>query len=156
MAIFFDAHPEDGTVRFYHESIDGPRQLPTWKSEEERQAGKRPVMIDNPATRIPAGAAEISREQFEVLMAAQQGGAQIVLRGGKLVASPRVRSPEEHRAARRRRRDQLLAASDWTQLADSPLGAAEQADWAEYRQALRDLDVDGDAWPLAPDGEEEE
>ena len=33
-------------------------------------------------------------------------------------------------------RDQLLAASDWTQVADAPV---DQAAWAEYRQALRDV-----------------
>jgi hypothetical protein len=33
-------------------------------------------------------------------------------------------------------RDKLLAASDWTQLPDSP---ADKAGWATYRQALRDL-----------------
>jgi hypothetical protein len=156
MGIFFDAHPQDGSVRFYHEAIDGPRQLQTWKSDAEREAGKRPVMVDNPATRIPAGATEISPERFEELMAAQQAGAQIVLSRGKPITVPRAISPEEHRAARRRRRDQLLAASDWTQLPDSPLPEDVKADWREYREILRDLDMDGDAWPLAPDGEEEE
>ncbi|MCL9999226.1 MAG: phage tail assembly chaperone [Erythrobacter sp.] len=152
MRIFFDANPQDGTVRFFHEAIDGPRQLPTWKSEVEREAGKRPVMVDNPATRIPAGATEISRERFEELMAAQQGGAQIVLSRGKPIAIPRELSPEEHRAARRRRRDQLLAASDWTQLPDSPLSSSERAAWGEYRQQLRDLDMDGEGWPVPPGG----
>ncbi|MBA4081468.1 MAG: phage tail protein [Erythrobacter sp.] len=113
-------------------------------------------MVDNPATRVPAGATEISAERFEELMAAQQGGAQIVLSRGKPIAVPRALSPEEHRAARRRRRDQLLAASDWTQLPDSPLTEGEKADWADYRTALRNLDMDGEDWPLAPDGEEEE
>jgi hypothetical protein len=36
----------------------------------------------------------------------------------------------------RRERDRLLVASDWTQVADAPVG---QAAWAEYRQALRDV-----------------
>lgn len=152
MGIFFDAHPQDGTVRFFHEAIDGPRQLPTWKSEAEREAGKRPVMVDNPGTRIPAGATEISRERFEELMAAQQGGAQIVLSRGKPIAVPRALSLEEHRAARRRRRDYMLAALDWTQLPDSPLSSSERAAWGEYRQQLRDLDMDGDSWPAAPGG----
>jgi hypothetical protein len=33
----------------------------------------------------------------------------------------------------------LLAASDWTQGADSPLSDDKKAEWATYRQALRDL-----------------
>lgn len=58
----------------------------------------------------------------------------------------------------RSRRSYLLAACDWTQTEDSPLSAAKKLEWANYRQALRDLtsmypdvqtasDVD---WPEAP------
>jgi len=36
----------------------------------------------------------------------------------------------------RRKRDGLLASSDWTQVADAPV---DQAAWATYRQALRDV-----------------
>jgi hypothetical protein len=36
----------------------------------------------------------------------------------------------------RAERDRLLAASDWTQVADAPV---DQAAWAAYRQALRDV-----------------
>lgn len=36
----------------------------------------------------------------------------------------------------RAERDRLLSASDWTQVADAPV---DQAAWATYRQALRDL-----------------
>lgn len=38
--------------------------------------------------------------------------------------------------AARYNRDRLLAASDWTQVADAPVDAAA---WATYRQALRDV-----------------
>lgn len=49
-------------------------------------------------------------------------------------------------------RDELLAASDWTQVADAPV---DQAAWATYRQALRDVpDQEGFpseiAWPDQP------
>lgn len=53
----------------------------------------------------------------------------------------------------RARRNALLAASDWTQIADAPVDAKA---WAEYRQALRDLpatikDPTADvAWPEPP------
>jgi len=43
-------------------------------------------------------------------------------------------------------RDALLTACDWTQLADSPLTAEKKAEWATYRQALRDL-PDAEGWP---------
>ena len=52
----------------------------------------------------------------------------------------------------RAQRNQLLAESDWTQVADAPV---DQAAWATYRQALRDItdqvgfptDI---VWPVAP------
>lgn len=39
----------------------------------------------------------------------------------------------------RQQRMGLLASSDWTQSLDSPLSEAKRAEWAAYRQALRDL-----------------
>jgi len=53
----------------------------------------------------------------------------------------------------RAERDGLLAASDWTQVADAPVDSAA---WAKYRQALRDLpakisDPTGEVnWPKPP------
>lgn len=49
-------------------------------------------------------------------------------------------------------RDRLLAASDWTQVADAP---ADSAAWAAYRQKLRDIPQHFDSpddvvWPEAP------
>jgi len=49
-------------------------------------------------------------------------------------------------------RDALLAASDWTQVADAPV---DQAAWAVYRQSLRDItNQDGFpesvVWPEQP------
>jgi hypothetical protein len=43
----------------------------------------------------------------------------------------------------RRRRDVMLAESDWTQLPDAPCDAEA---WAVYRQQLRDLPSDPN-WP---------
>lgn len=39
----------------------------------------------------------------------------------------------------RAERTQLLAESDWTQFNDSPLTAQKKAEWASYRQQLRDV-----------------
>jgi len=36
-------------------------------------------------------------------------------------------------------RNDLLRYSDWTQAADSPLSDSKKAEWATYRQALRDM-----------------
>jgi hypothetical protein len=56
----------------------------------------------------------------------------------------------------RPRRNKLLAESDCTQLADCPLSVDSRADWATFRQELRDLTdtitKDGQAvvWPTPP------
>ena len=44
------------------------------------------------------------------------------------------------------KRDMLLIHSDWTQLADAPLSADKKAEWATYRQALRDLPASITDW----------
>ena len=55
-------------------------------------------------------------------------------------------------AEARTQRNGLLAASDWTQVADAPV---DQAAWATYRQALRDITAqvgfpDAIDWPAVP------
>lgn len=37
------------------------------------------------------------------------------------------------------KRDAKLQGCDWTQLPDSPLSDSKKAEWATYRQALRDM-----------------
>ena len=39
----------------------------------------------------------------------------------------------------RHHRDMLLMESDWTQMPDSPLSDSKKAEWATYRQKLRDI-----------------
>jgi len=56
-------------------------------------------------------------------------------------------------------RDHLLTASDWTQMADSPLSSAKKTEWATYRTKLRTLPVDQSSvetevditWPTKPE-----
>lgn len=53
------------------------------------------------------------------------------------------------------RRSKLLIASDWTQIPNNPLTAEKQAEWAIYRQALRDITTQTDypfntVWPTPP------
>lgn len=55
----------------------------------------------------------------------------------------------------RAERDVLLRDSDFSQLDDAPYNASSKAEWATYRQALRDLpasvgDVDDVTWPVKP------
>ena len=49
-------------------------------------------------------------------------------------------------ATHRDTRNDLLAASDWTQANDSPLAAEKKVEWASYRTALRNLPSSSD-WP---------
>lgn len=61
-------------------------------------------------------------------------------------------SDAELAAQARDKRDGLLAASDWTQVADAPVNRAA---WATYRQALRDIPQQAGfprdvAWPVKP------
>lgn len=39
----------------------------------------------------------------------------------------------------RQHRNKLLAESDWTVMADSPLSETKKTEWKTYRQALRDI-----------------
>ena len=54
----------------------------------------------------------------------------------------------------RNTRDYLLKESDWTQVTDSPLTDTLKAQWATYRQALRDLpdtcDTSNVVYPTEP------
>ncbi len=56
-------------------------------------------------------------------------------------------------------RNQRLGECDWTQLSDSQLSDSKKAEWATYRQALRDVpananaeldSLNGFAWPTQP------
>lgn len=60
-------------------------------------------------------------------------------------------------ASKRKMRNNLLAASDWTQVNDSPLANETKTAWATYRQALRDItthanwpNLNDDDWPTKP------
>ena len=50
-----------------------------------------------------------------------------------------IDSPEIVKNNIRYIRNKLLADSDWTQLADSPLSSSKKTEWVTYRQSLRDL-----------------
>lgn len=51
-------------------------------------------------------------------------------------------------------RNQYLLECDWTQLSDSPLTTEKKAEWAIYRQELRDITIQEDpfniVWPTKP------
>ena len=61
------------------------------------------------------------------------------------------RPTKEREGDTRAKRDQLLAASDWTQLNDAPLTTAQVNAWKIYRQDLRDLNMKAPDWPTPPE-----
>jgi hypothetical protein len=55
----------------------------------------------------------------------------------------------------RKKRNQLLAESDWSRMDDVPLAAEQKDQWAEYRQKLRDITTQQGfpydvVWPQLP------
>lgn len=70
-------------------------------------------------------------------------------------------TPEQQEMQVRAQRNSLLTFCDWTQLADAPLTTEQKQEWAEYRQALRDIPEqtgfpDAVVWPSAPETEAED
>jgi len=56
----------------------------------------------------------------------------------------------------RGKRDGLLRDSDWTAVTDTALSEADQTDWEDYRQELRDIpqtydDAESVVWPNTPE-----
>lgn len=71
---------------------------------------------------------------------------------------PAVPEPTEEQQEMqiRAQRNSLLTLCDWTQLPDAPLTTEQKQEWAEYRQALRDVPEQAGfpenvAWPLVPE-----
>ncbi|WP_413206092.1 phage tail assembly chaperone [Rhodospirillum sp. A1_3_36] len=100
---------------------------------------------------MPLDAVEISDNHYDELLAALASGLEIVAGedGGPVAVDPPPLTLEQGWSCLRRRRDQLLAASDWRVASDSPLPASALAAWRAYRQALRDL-PDSTVDPLTP------
>jgi hypothetical protein len=86
------------------------------------------------------------------LVEATEGSIGWTYANGVFAAPANEITEEEKAASARNRRDSLLAQSDWTQVLDAPV---DQAAWATYRQALRDIpDQSGFpneiTWPTEP------
>lgn len=136
---------------FYDEDVHGAKLIAAPQSAREIKAGKRPRMVPNPDCLIPADAVAISDQTYSRLMDDQSAGLEIVDLGNGPLARKREQDPETRQTMRQRQRDRLLAASDWTQLGDTLIDQLElKSAWAAYRQALRDLDMSAEDWPVAP------
>jgi len=78
----------------------------------------------------------------------------------KIIAERQARqelAPTMKAAYMRGQRNDLLAASDWTQMPDSPLADEVKTSWVTYRTALRNLpshsnwpNLEDSDWPTKP------
>ena len=69
--------------------------------------------------------------------------------------NPNKRTQAEHLKNLRESRDLFLNQSDWTRMDDNQLSSDKKAEWATYRQTLRDLpantaDPSNPTWPTKP------
>lgn len=103
---------------------------------------------------IPADAVEITTEEHAALIEGQSQGRliQADAKGKPVLADPPAPTDEELASAVRSKRNALLSACDWTQVADAQV---DQSAWREYRQTLRDVTAQPTfphsvEWPVAP------
>jgi hypothetical protein len=103
---------------------------------------------------IPEDAVEITPAEHAALLESQSNGMAIIADSEGKPQAVKPTAPVMTWDIVRIKRDELLAASDWTQLGDSPLTDAKCSEWATYRQALRDLTEASSPsaviWPTAP------
>lgn len=68
------------------------------------------------------------------------------------ISLPSSPTSEEKAAYVRAYRNALLKESDWTQLSDNALSETQKEKWAQYRQSLRDISLQGNfpdvEWPV--------
>lgn len=103
-----------------------------------------------------------AREPYTAAVTTWEKGEDLIYR--EIVASATVDTAAKTTAladAARTQRDGLLAASDWTQLADTALDDTAKVLWQSYRQALRDVPQqtafpDTVEWPSPPEDESAE
>lgn len=87
-----------------------------------------------------------------------------VISDGNIVDAPEINAPNttelisQTQKESRANRNVRLQKSDWTQFPDSPLSDTKKAEWATYRQSLRDIpetysgatSLDDIIWPTEP------
>jgi hypothetical protein len=79
-----------------------------------------------------------------------EGGDVYAVNVESLSADELTAKDEATKAGNRNVRNSKLALCDWTQIIDVPLKAQCKADFADYRQALRDIDLLNPVWPDIP------
>ncbi|MDI9240724.1 tail fiber assembly protein [Lysobacter sp. LF1] len=108
---------------------------------------------------MPEDVVEITPERHASLFEGQAAGRRIVAGddGFPKLGDEPAPGVEEVTVLARRRRDRLLAASDYRAMPDYPQSEAQRAAWLGYRQQLRDLPATSGfpaviLWPAEPTG----
>lgn len=95
----------------------------------------------------PEGSMDLQRSDGQFVMEGVANDATQHVVDGKIVDKPPADNPVDERPQQLRdTRNQLLQASDWSQLADAQLSSDQQNNYQAYRQALRDLPTHS-KWP---------
>lgn len=112
----------------------------------------------------PESALSLQAQEGEFVMEGEARDDLHMIVNGEVVAKPPPEPPSteelkiECMEILRYIRNGKLKNSDWTQSADSPLTDSKKAEWATYRQALRNLpsqhlettDIASVTWPSRP------
>ncbi|ACT08828.1 putative phage tail fibre protein [Dickeya chrysanthemi Ech1591] len=105
---------------------------------------------------IPNDAIEISDDYYQYLLDQQVRGNVIIFDESTkkpIAVTPVPLSDTQLAEDARRQRDNLLTASDWTQVSDAPV---DQQAWRTYREILRQVPEQAGfplniAWPVQPE-----
>ena len=95
----------------------------------------------------PDGSIDLQKADGQFVMEGVANDATQHVVDGKIVAKPPAENPVDARPQQLRApRNQLLQATDWSQLADAQLSSDQRNKYVAYRQALRDLPTHS-SWP---------
>ena len=95
---------------------------------------------------------EVNLSENEKYIEGRFRSPEYIIEDGKAKAVDVPEDLDEIRLKNLSLRGSLLEASDWTQLPDSPLSDSKKAEWATYRQALRDITTHSN-WPKLEDSD---
>lgn len=134
-----------GDLRKANPNVSFPRNIPT---ETLAQYGVYPVTIA-PAPEFNSRTQRLVTQQPTLV-----NGAWTVTKSVVAKDQAQIDNETAQKAADvRQTRDQLLSATDWTQVADAPVDSAV---WSVYRQSLRDVPSQAGfpwevTWPTQPE-----
>ena len=118
----------------------------TWEAHEGTMTLR---LTDSPRRVLTENGEEWEYEEYTLTVPKREDPARTLLPHAAFWLRLAQQQEKDLLASRlRAQRDALLAASDWTQCADTPLSADAVHAWAAYRKQLRDLPL-CDGFPYA-------